>query len=58
MSSIAVAHEVASMGVKAIACLNSRDRNRLGFVDQPQLTPGLPGLPWAAAPWAMTYYLN
>jgi len=31
VSSIAVAHEVASMGVKAIACLNSRDRNRLGF---------------------------
>src|ERR1700683_3492080 len=31
VSSIAVAHEVASMGVRAIACLNSRDRNRLGF---------------------------
>jgi methylenetetrahydrofolate reductase (NADPH) len=31
VSSLAVAHEVASMGVKAIACLNSRDRNRLGF---------------------------
>ncbi|MGH9120886.1 MAG: methylenetetrahydrofolate reductase [Acidimicrobiales bacterium] len=31
VSSIAVAHEVASMGVSAIACLNSRDRNRLGF---------------------------
>src|SRR5579871_2718954 len=31
VSSIAVAHEVAGMGVKAIACLNSRDRNRLGF---------------------------
>jgi 5,10-methylenetetrahydrofolate reductase len=31
VSSVAVAHEVASMGVQAIACLNSRDRNRLGF---------------------------
>src|SRR6516225_4490928 len=31
VSSIAVAHEVALMGVEAIACLNSRDRNRLGF---------------------------
>jgi 5,10-methylenetetrahydrofolate reductase len=31
VSSIAVAHEVANMGVEAIACLNSRDRNRLGF---------------------------
>jgi methylenetetrahydrofolate reductase (NADPH) len=31
VSSLAVAHEVANMGVEAIACLNSRDRNRLGF---------------------------
>jgi methylenetetrahydrofolate reductase (NADPH) len=31
VSSLAVAHEVAEMGVEAIACLNSRDRNRLGF---------------------------
>jgi methylenetetrahydrofolate reductase (NADPH) len=31
VSSVAVAHEVAAMGVEAIACLNSRDRNRLGF---------------------------
>jgi 5,10-methylenetetrahydrofolate reductase len=31
VSSVAVAHEVANMGVQAIACLNSRDRNRLGF---------------------------
>ncbi len=31
VSSIAVAHEVAAMGQRAIACLNSRDRNRLGF---------------------------
>jgi 5,10-methylenetetrahydrofolate reductase len=31
VSSLAVAHEVASMGVRAIACCNSRDRNRLGF---------------------------
>jgi 5,10-methylenetetrahydrofolate reductase len=31
VSSVAVAHEVADMGVRAIACLNSRDRNRLGF---------------------------
>ena len=31
VSSIAVAHEVAATGVQTIACLNSRDRNRLGF---------------------------
>lgn len=31
VSSVAVAHEAASMGVRAIACLNCRDRNRLGF---------------------------
>src|SRR5580658_10291946 len=31
VSSLAVAHEVAAMGVRSIACLNSRDRNRLGF---------------------------
>ena len=31
VSSIAVAHEVAAMGGRAIACLNSRDRNVLGF---------------------------
>jgi methylenetetrahydrofolate reductase (NADPH) len=31
VSSLAVAHEVASMGVRSIACCNSRDRNRLGF---------------------------
>jgi 5,10-methylenetetrahydrofolate reductase len=31
VSSLAVAHEVANMGVRSIACLNSRDRNRLGF---------------------------
>jgi 5,10-methylenetetrahydrofolate reductase len=31
VSSLAVAREVASMGVRAIACCNSRDRNRLGF---------------------------
>jgi methylenetetrahydrofolate reductase (NADPH) len=31
VSSIAVAHEVASMGGRAIACLNARDRNVLGF---------------------------
>jgi len=31
VSSIAVAHEVAAMGSEAIACVNSRDRNRLGF---------------------------
>src|ERR1700678_1525677 len=31
VSSVAVAHEVANMGVRSIACLNSRDRNRLGF---------------------------
>jgi methylenetetrahydrofolate reductase (NADPH) len=31
VSSIAVAHEVARAGVPTIACLNSRDRNRLGF---------------------------
>jgi methylenetetrahydrofolate reductase (NADPH) len=31
VSSIAVAHEVALMGGRAIACLNARDRNQLGF---------------------------
>jgi methylenetetrahydrofolate reductase (NADPH) len=31
VSSIAVAHEVAAMGGRAVACLNARDRNVLGF---------------------------
>ena len=31
VSSIAVAHEVIAMGGQAIACLNARDRNILGF---------------------------
>ena len=31
VSSIAVAHEVALMGGRSIACLNARDRNLLGF---------------------------
>jgi methylenetetrahydrofolate reductase (NADPH) len=31
VSSIAVAHEVAAMGGTSIACINSRDRNLLGF---------------------------
>jgi 5,10-methylenetetrahydrofolate reductase len=31
VSSIAVAHEVAMMGGRPIACLNARDRNTLGF---------------------------
>ncbi|MDA8296494.1 MAG: methylenetetrahydrofolate reductase [Actinomycetota bacterium] len=31
VSSIAVAREVAQLGAAAIACLNARDRNRLGF---------------------------
>src|SRR6188472_3393540 len=31
VSSIAVAHEVQAMGGRAIACINSRDRNLLGF---------------------------
>lgn len=31
VSSIAVAHEVDRMGGRAIACLNARDRNSLGF---------------------------
>jgi methylenetetrahydrofolate reductase (NADPH) len=31
VSSIAVAHEVMQMGGRAIACLNARDRNTLGF---------------------------
>jgi methylenetetrahydrofolate reductase (NADPH) len=31
VSSVAVAHEVALMGGRAIACLNARDRNVLGF---------------------------
>ncbi|MGF7238553.1 MAG: methylenetetrahydrofolate reductase, partial [Frankia sp.] len=31
VSSIAVAHEVEAMGGRSIACVNSRDRNLLGF---------------------------
>jgi methylenetetrahydrofolate reductase (NADPH) len=31
VSSVAVAHEVAQMGGRAIACVNARDRNLLGF---------------------------
>jgi 5,10-methylenetetrahydrofolate reductase len=31
VSSVAVAHEVEAMGGRSIACLNSRDRNMLGF---------------------------
>ncbi|HUZ19939.1 MAG TPA: methylenetetrahydrofolate reductase [Acidimicrobiales bacterium] len=31
VSSIAVAHEVQRLGVRSVACLNSRDRNVLGF---------------------------
>lgn len=31
VSSIAVAHEVALMGGRAVACINARDRNLLGF---------------------------
>lgn len=31
VSSVAVAHEVEQMGGRGIACLNSRDRNLLGF---------------------------
>ncbi|WP_219413132.1 methylenetetrahydrofolate reductase [Pseudonocardia nigra] len=31
VSSIAVAHEVESMGGRSVACVNSRDRNLLGF---------------------------
>src|SRR5918996_5677699 len=31
VSSVAVAHEVQAMGGRAVACLNSRDRNLLGF---------------------------
>src|SRR5829696_2334764 len=31
VSSVAVAHEVEAMGGRAIACLNARDRNLLGF---------------------------
>ena len=31
VSSIAVAHEVQAMGGHSIACVNSRDRNLLGF---------------------------
>jgi methylenetetrahydrofolate reductase (NADPH) len=31
ISSVAVAHEVEAMGGNSIACLNSRDRNLLGF---------------------------
>ncbi len=35
VSSIAVAHEVIDMGGRAIACLNARDRNTLGFPARP-----------------------
>ncbi len=31
VSSVAVAHEVARMGCRAVACVNARDRNPLGF---------------------------
>lgn len=31
VSSVAVAHEVAEMGCRAVACVNARDRNVLGF---------------------------
>ena len=31
VSSVAIAHEVARMGGRSIACLNARDRNLLGF---------------------------
>src|SRR3954453_20431974 len=31
VSSVAAAHEVQTMGARGIACLNSRDRNLLGF---------------------------
>ncbi|MFJ9567322.1 methylenetetrahydrofolate reductase [Streptomyces fuscichromogenes] len=31
VSSVAVAHEVQAMGARSVACLNSRDRNLLGF---------------------------
>ncbi|MDQ3954858.1 MAG: methylenetetrahydrofolate reductase [Actinomycetota bacterium] len=31
VSSVSVAHEVAYMGARSIACLNARDRNLLGF---------------------------
>jgi methylenetetrahydrofolate reductase (NADPH) len=31
VSSVAVAHEVSSLGGRSIACLNARDRNLLGF---------------------------
>jgi methylenetetrahydrofolate reductase (NADPH) len=31
VSSVAVAHEVAQMGSRAVACINARDRNLLGF---------------------------
>src|ERR671916_1935904 len=31
VSSVAVAHEVAQMGCRAVACINARDRNLLGF---------------------------
>ncbi|CAN5409433.1 hypothetical protein BH10ACT3_BH10ACT3_03390 [soil metagenome] len=31
VSSIAVAHEVAQMGCRVVACINARDRNQLGF---------------------------
>lgn len=43
VSSIAVAHEVGLMGGRAIACLNARDRNILGF-QRDLLTAGAYGV--------------
>ena len=45
VSSIAVAHEVQAMGGHSIACINSRDRNLLGF-RRDLLTAGNP---WSRA---------
>src|ERR1044072_5020057 len=50
VSSIAVAHEVALMGGEAVACLNARDRNVLGFRrDLPTAAAARARLPAAAS---------
>ena len=43
VSSIAVAHEVAYMGGRVVACINGRDRNELGF-DRDLLTAAAYGV--------------
>lgn len=48
ISSVAVAHEVDQMGGRAVACLNARDRNLLGF-RRDLLTAAAYGVNWSVA---------